>query len=94
MKLTMLTRDLQYNAPERNAHFLRIAWQRASISVFFELLCLSRHVCEARLAYTLSFGSFMRRAPVHAPAPPCRDYLSSAIFNSYLLNPGNWLMKH
>jgi len=42
----------------------------------------------------LSFGSFVRQAPVHGPAPPFRGYLMSAIFTSYLLNPGNWFMKH
>ncbi|XDV18015.1 hypothetical protein PO909_023800 [Leuciscus waleckii] len=47
-------------------------------------------VCEAsRQPYTLSCGSYMRLAPVHVPAPPCRDYLFSTIFTSYLLNPGN-----
>lgn len=98
MKLTMLTRDLRSSqrAREKCTFPTDCISREQSMSVFFrfELFCLSRHVCEARLPYTQSFGSFMRRTPVHAPAPPFRDYLSSAIFTSYLLNPGNWLMKH
>ena len=98
MKLTMLTRDLRRSERAIYAHFIRITCREQSVSVFFrfELFCLKvdMSVCEARLPYTLSFSSFMRRAPVHAPSPPFRDYLPSAIFNYYLLNPGNWLMKH
>ena len=106
MKLTMLTRDLRSSerAREKCTYHTDDISREQSVFFRFELFCLKvdissflymSQVCEAsRLPYTLSFCEFMRPAPVHTPAPPCRDYLFSNIFTSYLLNPDNWLMKH